>query len=112
MMARLTVSEVAEKYLTGWLEAVIAGEIPLWRLPPSVAAFYFAGYADGLSTRQTEINYLEHQCDLLYMQAFTPKERQAEYARRLQKHFELEEARFFDQAEEEQHDPGRTEQAA
>ncbi|MGK0715021.1 hypothetical protein ACR5KS_02990 [Leucobacter sp. W1153] len=111
-MTRITVSEIAERHLAQWLEALTDGSLQLWELPPCVAAFYFAGYADGLSTRQTEITYLEHQCDLLYMQAFTPKERQAEYARRLQKHFELEEARFFDQAEEEQHDPGRTEQAA
>ena len=73
MTRRLNVSEVAEKYLTGWLEAVMTGEIPLWRLPPSVAAFYHAGYAEGRTSRQQEISDLERELNRLHIIAFYPE---------------------------------------
>lgn len=83
MTRQLHVSEVAEKYLTGWLEAVMAGEIPLWRLPPSVAAFYFAGYAEGRASRQPEIDHLERVSNHLYYLGLPDQERRADIEQRL-----------------------------
>lgn len=73
----LTVSDIASKHLEAWLTQLQSGELEIWQLPTPVAAFYHAGFNDGITmnTQTKRIKQLEHECDRLYMAAFTPKER-------------------------------------
>ncbi|WP_217133822.1 hypothetical protein [Leucobacter chinensis] len=73
----LTISRTASRHLETWLNEVMGGELELWQLPAPVAAFYQAGFNDGIAANsQTQrIKQLEHECDRLYMAAFTPKQR-------------------------------------
>lgn len=75
----LTISDIAAKHLDRWLSELMGGELQLWQLPAPVRAFYHAGFAEGLAlnTQTQRITQLEHECDRLYMAAFTPKERRA-----------------------------------
>ena len=89
-MPRLTVSEIAEKHLTHWFEGLITGDIPLWALPPSVAAFFHAGYFEGResrqdeidtisnSTHQGEIDRLTHLVDVYWAEAHLTKDQRRE----------------------------------
>ncbi|WP_157487054.1 hypothetical protein [Leucobacter salsicius] len=83
------------------------GQIRFADLPLSVSAWYFAGLADGRASRQLEVDRLEREANILWMRAFAPKERHAEYQRRLDEHFRLDEQAFFD-ALEAQHNPAHT----
>lgn len=103
MTHRLSISNVAEKYLTGWLEAVMAGEIPLWRLPPSVAAFYFAGYAEGRASRQPEIDHLERVTNYLHYMHLSDQERRADIEERLVSRLEQFSVNDWDELEEVLH---------
>lgn len=58
--------------MTKWLEALMNREIELWGLPPSVAAFYHAGFAEGRASRQHEIDALEREVQRLHYLAFMP----------------------------------------
>lgn len=86
------------------LDELMKGQVLLQDLPLAVAAWFYAGEAYGRADRQLEIDLLEHEANILWMQAFTPKERHAEYQRRLDEHFRLEEQRFFDAAIQQQQD--------
>lgn len=92
---KLSISEIAERHLESWLDQAMRGELQLWQLPAPVAAWYFAGWADRDHHAQAQARDYEHRLDVLYMQAFTPKERHAEFSRRLEEHFQREEAAFF-----------------
>lgn len=83
-MAQLRISDKAEQHLREWLEALTTGEIELWGLPPSVAAFYFLGEAEGRRSRQTEIDHLSAELNRWHMYATsTDKERIDAYNARI-----------------------------
>lgn len=90
MATRLKVSATAEQHLNQWAEALTDGSLQLWELPPSVAQFFYLGWGSGRAEWQPEIDRLNHQLDVLYMRSITPQERQDEYRRRLEAHFERE----------------------
>ncbi|MBL5973692.1 MAG: hypothetical protein D3X82_08000 [Candidatus Leucobacter sulfamidivorax] len=94
-MARRQVSAGAERTLDAWLAGLMEGKIHIQDLPLCVAAWFHAGEAYGRAARQLEIDHANHQADLFYMQAMTPKERQQEYQRRLENHFQRENDLFF-----------------
>lgn len=73
----LTISDIATKHLEQWLDQLILGELELWQLPPAVAAFYNAGVQEGLTLNPhtIEIEWLQYECDRLYLAAFSPKQR-------------------------------------
>lgn len=108
MSSRLQISEVAAGYLERWLDQTMRGELALHRLPAPVAAWWFAGYAEGIAHARRQAAEYEHQLDQLYLAAFSPKDRAAEYQRRLDEHFRLEDAAFFAAAEESDHDTDRS----
>lgn len=72
-----------------------AGELKQYELPLEVEQFYQLGVVQGMAYAQQQAREYEHRLNVLYMQAFTPKERHAEYMRRLDHHFKLQEAAFF-----------------
>lgn len=83
-MARATVSEVAEKYLNQWAEALTDGSVQLWELPPSVAQYFYLGYNDGRASRQLEVEELERAANRLHNLAYeTNKERRDRIEARL-----------------------------
>lgn len=94
-MSQLVISDIAARHLEAWLDQTMRGELVLWQLPPAVAAFYHAGWAERNAAALAEAREYEHQLDLLYLAAYSPKERREEYQRRLDHHFLLEDAAFF-----------------
>lgn len=98
-MARVPISKEANETLELWLTQLQEGQIQFADLPLSVSAWYFLGLAEGRASRQVEIERLQHEANILWMRAFTPKERHEEYQRRLDEHFRLEDQRFFDALE-------------
>lgn len=92
---RQQISKTADEYAARWLDQLMQGHLGLHEVPFAFAAWYNAGVAEGRAARQSEIDALNHQLDVLYMQAVTPKERQAEYRRRLEEHHEREADEFF-----------------
>lgn len=81
-----------------------AGELKQYELPLEVEQFYQLGLVQGMAYAQQIAREYEHRLNVLYMQAYTPKERHAEYMRRLDEHFRLEDQRFFAVEEESNHD--------
>src|SRR5690625_4738947 len=92
---RLKISEAAKRTLKYWLNEVMHGRIPLSRLPLEVASFYHAGWAAGMAFAKAQAREYEHQLDVAYLQAYSPKERQEEIQRRLDEHFRRVDAEFF-----------------
>jgi hypothetical protein len=103
-VTRLTISEVAGRHLDQWADAVVRGELQIWQLPLAVQQFISIGYADGIAYARQQAAEYEHQLDIAYLQAYSPKGRAVEYQRRLTEHFRLEEAAFFAAVEESTHD--------
>jgi hypothetical protein len=91
----LTISYIAARTLTNWLDQVMVGELKLWELPPQVAAIYFAGWSERDLKAQADAREHEHQLDRMYLAAFSPKDRSEEYQRRLDEYFASESERFF-----------------
>ncbi|WP_458838481.1 hypothetical protein [Leucobacter sp. HY1910] len=94
-MSRLSISAAATVHLDAWFTALDRGELALWQLPPAVAQYVYMGEALGREPLLQQIRRLEHEADLLYLAAFSPRERAAQYRARLDQHFRLEEQRFF-----------------
>ena len=94
-MQRLTISEVAERHLDQWADAVQRGELQIWQLPLAVQQFISIGWADGIAHARQQATEYEHQLDLMALQLLNPKDRANEYQARLQAHFEAEAHRFF-----------------
>ena len=92
---RQQISKTADAYAAHWLDQLMRGHLGLHEVPFAFAAWYNAGVAEGRAARQTVIDDLNHQLDVLYMQILTPQERQAEYRRRLEEHHEREAEEFF-----------------
>lgn len=88
---RLRISSTAEHHLDQWANALITGELHLGELPLAVEQFVWIGQ---LETRRLTREY-EQRLDLAYLQAYSPKDRAAEYMRRLQQHFTEEDHQFF-----------------
>lgn len=93
----IRISQVASKYLATWLDQLLRGELELWQLPPALQQWHHAGFSEGyaLNPDRQQIARLEHECDQLYLAAFSPKDRREELLRRLDQHFELEAAAFY-----------------
>lgn len=94
-MTRLAVSEVAERHLDKWADAVQRGELSIWQLPLAVQQFVSIGWADGIAYARQQAAEYEYQLDRLYLAAFSPKERREALQQRLDQHFEAECERFF-----------------
>ena len=94
-MTRLTISEIAARHLDQWRDQTERGELQLWELPPAIQAWYFAGWAEAMQQAREQARIYEHRLNLLYMQAFSPNDRRAEYQRRLDHHFAEQAERFF-----------------
>lgn len=101
---RTPLYEITERRLNALFEGLMTGELHQSELPLAVEQFYTLGIVQGMAFAQQQAREYEHKLNLLWMQAFTPKERQAEYRRRLDEHFRLEEQRFFAVEEESNHD--------
>lgn len=86
---RLTITEAAAEALTAWHDGLVLGEIPIWRLPGPVAAFYEAGLIDGARSRDHEVRTAKHEADRLWLIAFGDKEQRAYLLDRLDKVGEL-----------------------
>ena len=71
---RHTISHTAEKHLAAWLEALADGSLQLWGLPRSVAAFYYAGFAEGRASRQEELERAERTADYWWAVANIPED--------------------------------------
>ncbi|MGW9020184.1 hypothetical protein ACWGOE_01730 [Leucobacter chromiiresistens] len=113
-MSRLTVSDVAEKHLTRWLEGLVSGEIPAGALPPSVVDFYYFGYFEGRESRQDEIealrqnsqqgeiDRLNHLVDVYWAEAhLTKDERRESILQRLDAGLQAADADTWDRIEAE-----------
>lgn len=94
-MSQLVISEVAERHLDQWANALQRGELQVWQLPGSVQQFVSIGWVDGMTQARQQTAEYEHRLDIAYLQAYSPKERREEYQRRLDTHFQLEEAAFY-----------------
>jgi hypothetical protein len=101
MTGKLTISEVAERHLDLWADQLQRGELQIWQLPLALQQYVSLGWAEGMAHAYRQARDYEHQLDIAYMQTVTPKDRQQEYRRRLDEHFQLEEAAFFAAADEE-----------
>lgn len=100
---RQQISKTADEYAARWLDQLMQGHLGLHEVPFAFAAWYNAGVAEGRAARQSEIDALNHQLDLFYMQVVSPKERQAEYRRRLEEHFAQAADDFFATTEHSLH---------
>lgn len=105
VMVRLTISQIAERYLDDWADKVQRGELAIWQLPLAVQQFISIGIASAEGQLRAQERGYEHRLDLAYLQAYHPKERAEIYQRRLDKHFRLEEQRFFAVEEESFNEP-------
>lgn len=94
-MTRLAISDVAERHLDQWADAVLRGELSIWQLPIAVQQFISIGYADGIAYARQQAAEYEHHLDIAYLALANPKDRAAEYQARLQLHFEAKAERFF-----------------
>lgn len=94
-MARRKISNAATATLERWLDGFQQGRLHFGELPLAIEAWLHAGYALGRESRQAEIDRLAHECDVLRMYAYTPKERQREYQKRLDRYFLEQDAAFF-----------------
>lgn len=101
-MPRQAISDTAARHLEKWLDQLVRGDLRLGDLPLPVEAFFHAGWAEGMAHAAEQARQYEHKLDRAYLWAFTDKDKRAEYQRRLDHHFRLEDVRFF--AEEESTD--------
>ncbi|GAB2562841.1 hypothetical protein [Leucobacter ruminantium] len=100
-MSKLTISEVAERHLDQWADAVQRGELSIWQLPLAVQQFISIGWAEGMAYAAEQAREYERQLDRAYLAAYSPKDRREEYQRRLDEYFQTEDEQFFS-------DSGRT----
>ncbi|MBC9943789.1 hypothetical protein ICL81_04515 [Leucobacter sp. cx-328] len=94
-MTRLTISDTAERYIESWADQVERGELSIASLPRSLQRLIFIGFADGLAIAKQQAAEFEHQLDQAYLQSYSPKDRQEELQRRLDRHFAQQDALFF-----------------
>lgn len=105
---KLTISEIATRHLDLWADQLQRGEIAIWQLPHALQQFISIGWAEAhLAAVQQAADY-EHQLDRMALALLNPKDRAAEYQRRLDQHFRLEEQRFFAAEEESNNDSNNT----
>lgn len=72
-MTRLAISEVAERHLDRWADAVLRGELQVWQLPLAVQQFISIGWNDAHALSRAEIVRLEHEVNRWYYYATTTK---------------------------------------
>lgn len=101
MTGKLIISEAATRHLDLWADQLQRGELAIWQLPLALQQFVSIGWADGMAHADRQARDYEHKLDLAYLQAYSPKDRAAEYQRRLDHHFQLEAAAFFAAADVE-----------
>lgn len=95
-MPRQAISDTAARHLEKWLDQLVRGDLRLGDLPLPVEAFFHAGWAEGMAHAAEQARQYEHRLDMAYLAAYSPKDRRAEYLRRLDHHFAEQSARFFD----------------
>lgn len=81
--APLRISDRAESTIQGWVEALIADDISLAALPPSLHRLYQLGVADGRSQRDDDVRVAQLEADRLWLLAFGDKDRREYLLERL-----------------------------
>lgn len=94
-MTRLAISEIAERHLDQWADALQRGELQVWQLPLAVQQFISIGWADAHLQAVEQARDYEHQLDRMALALLNPKDRAAVLQRRLDQHFAAEADRFF-----------------
>lgn len=107
---RAALKEITERRLDALFHALQSGELHQSELPLAVEQFYQLGIIHGVTALQQQAREYEHKLDLLYLQAYSPKDRAEIYQRRLDQHFAQQDAIFF--AEADTIDPASTERRA
>lgn len=95
MTGKLTISDVAARHLDLWADQVQRGELSIWQLPLAVQQYVSIGWADAHLQAVEQARDYEHQLDVAYLQAYSPKERQGILLQRLEQHFVEQAERFF-----------------
>lgn len=105
---RLTLLRPTAQGLDQLFHRIEAGELSIGQLPLEVEQFISLGWAEGKLLADQQVRDYEHRLDLAHLAAYSPKDRAAEYQRRLDQHFRLEEQRFFAVEEESNNDSNNT----
>ena len=69
------IGAAVERALDGTVWDLVTGKIGLHDVTPAIAALYSVGFADGVASCGARIARLEHEADVLYVQAFNPSDR-------------------------------------
>lgn len=73
-MSRLAISEVAERHLDQWADAVLRGELQVWRLPFAVQQFISIGWTEAHALSRVEVARLEREVNRWYFLATTTEQ--------------------------------------
>lgn len=108
MTGKLIISEAATRHLDLWADLLQRGELAIQQLPPALQQYVSIGWAEAHLMAVAQARDYEHQLDRMALALLNPKDRAAEYQRRLDQHFRLEEQRFFAAEEESNNDSNNT----